>query len=648
MLFRMYNFNKDLATIKKLLKIRIFEKKLLELFNNGKINGTTHTCIGQEEVPVSIMNNVLKNDFIFSNHRGHGHYLARFDDMEGLFCEILGKEGAVCNGVGGSQHIKRENYYSTGIQGESVPVATGVALNFRNKNKNNLALAFIGDGTWGQGAVYEALNMASLWQVPLVIVCENNGISQTTLSSINLSSDIKKRADAFKIDFCLIEQGLTVAEINKKLKNKFELVRKSHSPLIIEFKTNRLASHSKGDDTRSLEEIKKLNQEDWYYKLSKINSKELNLIENEIKNEVNFLTENILKRSDIKAVKLNSLGLNFKNILKNNFKNERILENLNRSINDFMSTNINSYFIGEDIMDPYGGAFKVAKGLSTNFPGRTIATPISELGLAGVGNGLALCGNKVIVEFMFADFAFLAFDQIINFAAKTRTMYGELLDHSVLFRCPVGGHRGYGPTHSQSIQKFFLGIPNLDLYELSPLHDMTNILMSIMDSGNSSMLFESKTIYPLKSIDSGSFKNIFNHEKLDELTSHVFIENNIDSLIICGGSMVPDCIDVIETLFLEHEISTHLINPFKLYPFDIKLINKFLKSKIPVFIVEESTVGGTWYSEIASQIHLNSSEKINCFSICSLDEIIPSSKHLEERVLVNKEKIYNYIIKNTN
>ena len=112
----MYNFDKDIATIKKLLKIRIFEKKLLELFNNGKINGTTHTCIGQEEVPVSIMNNVLKNDFIFSNHRGHGHYLARFDDMEGLFCEILGKEGAVCNGVGGSQHIKRENYYSTGIQ----------------------------------------------------------------------------------------------------------------------------------------------------------------------------------------------------------------------------------------------------------------------------------------------------------------------------------------------------------------------------------------------------------------------------------------------------------------------------------------------------------------------------------------------------
>ena len=120
-----------------------------------------------------------------------------------------------------------------------------------------------------------------------------------------------------------------------------------------------------------------------------------------------------------------------------------------------MSTNKNSYFIGEDIMDPYGGAFKVAKGLSTNFPLRTISTPISELGIAGVGNGLALCDNKVIVEFMFADFTFLAFDQIINFAAKTRTMYGQLLDHSILFRCPVGGHRGCGPTHESINSKIF-------------------------------------------------------------------------------------------------------------------------------------------------------------------------------------------------
>ncbi len=644
----MYDIDKDLTIIKKLLKIRIFEKKLLELFDNGKINGTTHTCIGQEEVAVSIMENILDDDFIFSNHRGHGHYLARFDDMEGLFCEIIGKEGAVCNGVGGSQHIKRDNYFSTGIQGESIPVATGVALHFKNKNKRNLALAFIGDGTWGQGSVYESLNMASLWNVPLVIVCENNGISQTTPSEINLASNIEKRSSAFDVDFCMIDQGLTVSQINDILTDKFEKVRNSHSPLVIEFKTNRLASHSKGDDTRSNEEIDELIKQDWFHKLSETNLKELTEIQKDIQKEIDLMIENILIRPNVKRLKFESSSNNYENTLNNEFVEERILDNLNRAVNQFMTNNKDSYFIGEDIMDPYGGAFKVAKGLSTNFPDRTISTPISELGLAGVGNGLALCQNKVLVEFMFADFTFLAFDQIINFAAKTRTMYGKLLDHTIIFRCPVGGYRGYGPTHSQSIQKFFIGIPDLDLYELSPLHDMTNLLPKVMNSGKASMLFESKTIYPLKSINCGVYKNIFNHKKLDDFTSQVFIENEIDIVMICGGSMVPFCMNVMEKLFLEQEISVHLINPFKLYPFDIEIISDYLNPKIPIFVVEESTKGGTWHSEILSIINSKNSEKINCHSICSKDEIIPSSKHLEEIMLVNEDDIYDNIIKKIN
>ena len=641
----MYNFDNDISTIRDLLKIRIFEQKLLELFNDGKINGTTHTCIGQEEVALSVMQNIDNDDFIFSNHRGHGHYLARFDDMEGLFCEIIGKIGAVCNGVGGSQHIKRENYFSTGIQGESVPVATGVAYDLKQKSKRNLALAFIGDGTWGQGAVYEALNMASLWEVPLVLVCENNYISQTTPSSLNLSSTIEKRANAFEIDYFLIKVGSTVPDINKTLKTKFEKVRNFHKPLIVEFETNRLAAHSKGDDTRSKNEIEKLNINDWYYKLDKINSLQLQKIEKNIKSEVDILVKEILDRENTKRIKLKFKSLSIKNILNYKQRDEKVLDNLNRALHSFMKNDKNSYFVGEDVNDPYGGAFKVSKGLSTNFPKRTISTPISELGIAGLGNGLALRGNKVIGEFMFADFTFLAFDQIINFAAKTRTMYGKLIDHSILFRCPVGGHRGYGATHSQSIQKFFIGIPNLDLYELSPLHDLTTILPKVMENGNPGMLFESKILYPKKMFSAEKYNNIFHHEKLDQITSHIFIEENLDALIICAGGQVFDCLDVAEKLFFESEISVHIINPFKIYPFDLDSISQFISSQTPVFIVEESTKGGTWFSEISSLIHTTFNEKIICNSICSLDEIIPSSKHLEENVLVNKEKIYDCIIK---
>jgi 2-oxoisovalerate dehydrogenase E1 component len=641
----MYNPKKDNDVIIELLEIRNFEKKLLELFDKGKINGTTHTCIGQEEVPVSVIKNIKEGDFIFSNHRGHGHYLAKFHDMEGLFCEIIGKDGAVCNGVGGSQHIKRDNYFSTGIQGESVPVGVGVASHLKFNNKKNIALAFIGDGTWGQGAVYEALNMASLWQVPFVLICENNGISQTTDSKLNLSSSIKKRADAFELDYLLIQDELTVDQINKYLEPAIKKVRNNFKPLVVEFKTNRLASHSKGDDTRSDQTIKQLIEKDWYEKLKKHYPEHLVQLELKVKNKIDKIIEDILSRDNVKPVELKK-SFNSENILNNKFVIEKVLNNLNRSISLLMRESNNSYFIGEDILDPYGGAFKVSKGLSTEFPERVITTPISELGLAGVANGLALCGNKIIVEFMFADFVFLAFDQIINFAAKTTTMYGESLDHSILFRCPVGGHRGYGATHSQSVQKFFIGIPNLNLFELSPLHDFTNILPEIMNSGIPSMLFESKIMYPLNMIDTGTYKKIFHHNKIDKLTSHIYVEKNIDILIICAGSMVYDCLDVMEELFFEEEISAHLINPLKIYPFDYSVISSFLNSSVPVFIVEESNYGGGFSSEISSIININHEHKIKCHCICSSDEIIPSSRHLEEDVLVNKKKIFNTIINN--
>ena len=153
-------------------------------------------------------------------------------------------------------------------------------------------------------------------------------------------------------------------------------------------------------------------------------------------------------------------------------------------------------------------------------------------------------------------------------------------------------------------------------------------------------------MYPLKIIKTGTYKNIFKHIKLDQLTSHIFIENNIDALIISNGSMVYDCLDAIEELFMEHEISLHLINPFKIYPFNISVILDFLNPTIPVFIIEEGTVGGSWCSEIISLINLNIDEKINCYSVCSNDEIIPSSRHLEEIMLVNKDDIRNSIIKN--
>ncbi len=251
------------GTLERLLLIRHFEDLLLSYFQAGKLNGTTHTCLGQEYIPVTVMPHLREADFVFSNHRGHGHYLARFDDPEGLLAEIMGREGAVCHGVGGSQHIWRDRYFSTGVQGESLPVAVGAALQLKREGAGALAMPFIGDGTWGQGAVYEALNMASLWRAPLAVVVENNHIAQTTPRTHNMAGTIEARVRAFGVDY-LRCTGHDVEALRARVASALDKVREAHTPLVIEFETERLGSHSKGDDTRDAAHVSDLRARSWY------------------------------------------------------------------------------------------------------------------------------------------------------------------------------------------------------------------------------------------------------------------------------------------------------------------------------------------------------------------------------------------------
>jgi len=252
----------DDADLDLLLLIRAFETGLLDLFAAGEVSGTTHTCLGQEYIPVALAP-LLGGDFVFSNHRGHGHYIAHTADAEGLLAEILGRDGAPCRGVGGSQHLFRPGFLSTGVQGESLPVAVGAALHLKRTTTDRIAVAYIGDGTWGEGSVYEALNMAALWRAPLLIVVENNGIAQSTRTTAQLSGSIRGRAEAFAVAYHLIET-CDVDAIRAELTPLIARVRAEHTPLLVEFKTARLGPHSKGDDTRSADELDALRARDWY------------------------------------------------------------------------------------------------------------------------------------------------------------------------------------------------------------------------------------------------------------------------------------------------------------------------------------------------------------------------------------------------
>ncbi len=238
-----------------LFGIRLFEQSLLDLFSTGVLAGTTHTCLGQETVAVGVVSAIDRaRDIIFSNHRGHGHFLAYCGEVERLYLEILGKAGGVCGGRGGSQHLFLDNFYSNGIQGGIVPVATGMALAEKQKRSGAVAVVFLGDGTLGEGVVYEAFNIAALWQLPVVFVIEHNGYAQSTPSALQIAGEVAARPRAFGITTTEC-RSTAVDEIARHAAQAVDAARAGGPQCLICY-TYRLGPHSKGDDTRSADELR--------------------------------------------------------------------------------------------------------------------------------------------------------------------------------------------------------------------------------------------------------------------------------------------------------------------------------------------------------------------------------------------------------
>jgi TPP-dependent pyruvate/acetoin dehydrogenase alpha subunit len=235
--------------------IRRFEETLLDLFAAGKLHGTTHTCIGQEADAVGVISCLEpERDVVVSNHRCHGHYLAFTDDVDGLLREVMGRVGGVCGGKGGSQHLFAGNFYSNGVLGSTVPVAAGMALAEREKGTGAVATVFVGDGTLGQGVVYESLNIASLWELPLLVVVEHNGYAQSTPSRLQLAGDVETRAAAFGVTTSR-HDTTDVLEVQEAAREAVEHVRSTGRPYFLVLDTYRFSPHSKGDDFRDPDEI---------------------------------------------------------------------------------------------------------------------------------------------------------------------------------------------------------------------------------------------------------------------------------------------------------------------------------------------------------------------------------------------------------
>jgi TPP-dependent pyruvate/acetoin dehydrogenase alpha subunit len=285
----------------KMLEIRLFEQTLLEKFATGAFGGTTHTYIGQEANAVGIIPFLDPQDVIFSNHRCHGHFLAYGGSPQALYAEMMGKPSGVCAGKGGSQHLHWKNFYSSGIQGSLVPVGVGMAYANKLSHQNSLSVIYIGDGTLGEGVVYESLNLSQVFPSPVLFIVENNHIAQTTPTQKVLAGSIAQRFQAFGISATELDTS-DVTLIQHTAQPILAQIRETQTPQALILNTARLAPHSKRDDTRSENEITNLkNNRDplTIFQQAHPNLFDYKQIEQEMQNNINQAYQNALESPEL-------------------------------------------------------------------------------------------------------------------------------------------------------------------------------------------------------------------------------------------------------------------------------------------------------------------------------------------------------------
>jgi 2-oxoisovalerate dehydrogenase E1 component len=362
---------------RRALETRCTEEALLGLFSEGKLSGTLHTCIGQELTGAVLAELLRAGDTVFSNHRGHGHFISFTGAISGLIAEVMGRTDGVCGGYGGSQHLCHGGFFSNGIQGGIVPVAAGLAYAARLRGGGDVCVVFIGDGTLGEGVVYEAFNLAARWSLPLLVVLEDNGIAQSTPQSEVLAGSIEARAAGFGLAYAKADTW-DWRTLYASAAGLMETVRAGGGPALLHVRTFRLKAHSKGDDTRARSEIEPYERRDPVSLFAGAPSGSV-LAEEARKLVASAVAaagaaEHAVYRPPAPAA---SKPPGWSPV---DGGGEKLVKVLNRCLERAMRADGKIIMIGEDIESPYGGAFKVTQGLSAAFPGRVRNTPISEGG----------------------------------------------------------------------------------------------------------------------------------------------------------------------------------------------------------------------------------------------------------------------------
>lgn len=622
-----------LSLYERMVLIREFEETVKFLFLEGAMPGTIHQCQGQEATAVGVCAALRPEDWITSTFRGHGHALAKGLTPQELLDELFGAETGCCKGRGGSMHVgnmSKGMVPGIAIVAGGIPLAAGMALSFKMRKEDKVVACFFGDGAIAEGAFHEGVNMAAIWNLPVIFVCENNLYGASThVDLVMKNARISDRAAAYGFRGETVD-GNDVLAVLAATRRAVDECRSGQGPVLLELLTYRRTGHSRRDPCHYQPKTERQvwAQRDPIDRLAKqleLSDGEREEIQGRIQAELTRAVERAKvaphpKPSEIAeyvfAAPANGANSGARShspaeglaLDKQTKRRLGIAEALREGIAEAMATDPAVICIGEDIAvrGGWGGAFTVTLGLEERFADRLINTPIAELGFFGLATGAAMMGMRPIADVQYGDFLFLASDQIINNAAKMRYMSGGTASVPLLMRAPVGA-TGRGSQHAQNMERYFTGVPGLKVVAPSTAYDAKGLLKAALRDGNPVLMFEHKLLYGSKgaraepgAVDATS--EIPAEDYLVPLGKAALRREGRDVTVLGWLLMVHYAMQAAERLAAEARVDVEVIDLRSLAPIDWDTIGASVAKTGRVVIVEEGPKTGGVGAELAAGI----------------------------------------------
>ena len=629
-----------LQLYKQLLKPRLIEEKMLILLRQGKIS-KWFSGIGQEAISVGATAALKSGEVMFPMHRNLGVFTTRGIPLVNLFCQWQGKALGFTKGRDRSFHFGTMEYNTVGMishLGPQLSLASGVALAHKLSKTKEVSLAFTGEGGTSEGEFHEALNVAAVWQLPVIFIIENNGYGLSTpVSEQYRCENLADRATGYGMRSVIID-GNNILEVYHTISQLASELRKKPEPVLVECKTFRMRGHEEASGIKYVPKdlmdmwAKKdplQNYEDFLLGEKILTEKKIAELRAEFKTEINEGLELAAKEPVITSTTNQETEDVFHPgeaeliVPQGPVTEKRFIDALSDGLQQAMQKHENLVLMGQDIAE-YGGVFKITDGFVKEFGNdRVRNTPLCESAIVGIGIGLGLKGWKSMVEMQFADFVTCGFNQIINNAAKLHYRWGQNVD--MVIRMPTGGGVGAGPFHSQSNEAWFTHTPGLKVVYPSNPADAKGLLTAAIDDPNPVMYFEHKALY--RSV-SGEVTDAYYTTPIGKAA--VTRAGNKVSIITYGMG-VHWAIKIVDELNIDADI----IDLRTLVPLDYEAIDATVKKTGKAIILHEDNLFGGLGGEISAYITEHLFEHLDgpVMRSASLDTPIPFAIPLEQNYL---------------